>query len=246
MLNVERSEIPTFGKVKSLYAGKTFLILLLLVPSLIAQEFKAINVKGIVQYRSGTSEVWAEIKEGSVLHSDDFVSTGSKSSLQIKGTEKIINIGELSAVSVSSIKKMSTDDLLLALAMEDMINAPKTNGKNQSSSTATYGDDEGKNKNPEVKTDDFGIKRLNGAMQLAKNGFKESSVVFAKETYRKYPDSKQILSYRIYFADILYDKGLYEEALGEYIDIAKLDLSKEEKAKVESQTQSINKILLNN
>jgi len=245
MLNVERSEIPTFGKVKSLYAGKTFLILLLLVPSLIAQEFKAINVKGTVQYRSGTSEVWAEIKEGLVLHSDDFVSTGSKSSLQIKGTEKNINIGEFSAVSISSIKKMSTDDLLLALAMEDMINAPKTNGKNQSSSTATYGDDEGKNKNPEVKTDDFGIKRLNGAMQLAKNGFKESSVVFAKETYRKYPDSKQIPSYRIYFADILYDKGLYEEALGEYIEIAKLDLSKEEKAKVESQTQGINKILLN-
>ena len=253
MLNVERSvedpdsvgEIPTFGKVKSLHAGKPFLILLLLVPSLIAQDFKAINVKGTVQYRSGTSEVWAEIKEGSVLHSDDFVSTGSKSSLQIKGTEKIINIGEFSVVSISSIKKMSTDDLLLALAMEDMINAPKTNGKNKSSSTATYGDNEGHSKNPEMKTDDFGIKRLNGAMQLAKNGFKESSVVFAKETYRKYPDSKQIPSYRIYFADILYDKGLYEEALGEYIDIAKLDLSKEEKAKVESQTQSINKILLN-
>ena len=246
MLNVERSEIPTFGKVKSLYAGKTFLILLLLVPSLIAQEFKAINVKGTVQYRSGTSEVWAEIKEGSVLHSDDFVSTGSKSSLQIKGTEKIINIGEFSVVSISSIKKMSTDDLLLALAMEDMINAPKTNGKNKSSSTATYGDNEGHSKNPEMKTDDFGIKRLNGAMQLAKNGFKESSVVFAKETYRKYPDTKQIPSYRIFFADLLFEKGLYEEALGEYMDIAKLDLSKEEKSKVESQTQSINKILLNN
>lgn len=234
------------NEMKSLYTGKIFLILLFLVPSLIAQEFKAINVKGTVQYRSGTSEVWAEIKEGLVLHSDDFVSTGSKSSLQIKGAEKNINIGEFSAVSISSIKKMSTDDLLLALAMEDMINAPKTNGKNQSSSTATYGDDEGKNKNPEVKTDDFGIKRLNGAMQLAKNGFKESSVVFAKETYRKYPDTKQIPSYRIFFADLLFEKGLYEEALGEYMDITKLDLSKEEKSKVESQTQSINKILLNN
>jgi hypothetical protein len=83
-------------------------------------------------------------------------------------------------------------------------------------------------------------------MQLAKNGFKESSVVFAKETYRKYPESKQIPSYRIFFADILYEKGLYEEALVEYQDIAKLDLSKEEKSNVESQTQSINKILLNN
>ena len=246
MLNVERSEIPTFGKMKSLYTGKTFLILLLLVPSLMAQEFKAVNVKGNVQYRSGTSEVWAEVKEGSVLHSDDFVFTGSKSSLQIRGTENIINLGEFSAVSVASIKKMSTDDLLLALAMEDMINAPRTNGKNKSGNTATYGEDEGQSKNPEVKTDDLGIKRLNGAMQLAKNGLKESSVVFAKETYRKYPDSKQIPSYRIFFADILFEKGLYEEALGEYMDIAKLDLSKEEKLKVESQTQSINKILLNN
>jgi len=246
MLNVERSEIYTFGKVKSRYLGKIFLIALLIIPSLIAQEFKAADVKGDVKYRSGTSEVWVEVKEGTVLRTDDFVITGSKSSVQIKGSGSIINLTEFSAVSVASIKTMSTDDLLLALAMEDMINAPKPNGKNNSSSTAVYGNKEGQGNNSEMKSDDFGIKRLNGAMQLAKNGFKESSVVFAKETYRKYPESKQIPSYRIFFADILYEKGLYEEALREYLDIAKLDLNKEEKSKVESQTQSINKILLNN
>jgi hypothetical protein len=234
------------NEMKSSFVRKTILMLLLLVPSIVAQEFKATDIKGDVKYRSGTSEVWIEVKAGTVLHSDDFVITGSKSSIQIKGSESIIKLGEFSAVSVSSIKKMSTDDLLLALAMEDMINAPRTNGKNKSSNTATYGENEGQNKNPEMKTDDFGIKRLNGAMQLAKNGLKESSVVFAKETYRKYPDTKQIPSYRIFFADLLFEKGLYEEALGEYIDIAMLDLSKEEKAKVESQTQNINKILLNN
>jgi hypothetical protein len=234
------------NEMKFRYVGKTFLILLLLVASIAAQDFKATNVKGSVKYQSGTSEVWAAVKEGSVLHSDDFVSTGAKSSVQIKGTGNIITLEELSALSLASIKTMSTDELLLALAMEDMINAPRTNGENKSSSTATYGDKEGQGKNLAVKTDDFGIKRLNGAMQLAKNGLKESSVVFAKETYRKYPDSKQIPSYRIFFADILFEKGLYEEALGEYMEISKLDLSKEEKLKVESQTQSINKILLNN
>ena len=234
------------NEMKSFYVVKTFLVLLLLVPSLIAQDFKTTNVKGNVKYRSGTSEVWLEVREGTVLRSDDFVITGSKSSVQIKGSGNIINLAEYSAVSIASIKTMSTDELLLALAMEDMINAPKPNGKNNSSNTAVYGNKEGQNKNPEMKADDFGIKRLNGAMQLAKNGFKESSVVFAKETYRKYPDSKQIPSYRIFFADILYEKGLYEEALGEYLDIAKLELNKEEKSKVEAQTQSINKILLNN
>lgn len=246
MLNVERSEIPTFGKIKSFYLEKTFLILLLLVPSLIAQEYKAAVVKGDVKYRAGTSEVWLELREGTVLHSDDFVITGSKSFIQIKGSETIINISEFSAISIASIKAMSIDELLLALAMEDMINAPKPNGKNNSSNTAVYGNKEGLDKKQEVKDDDFGKKRLNGAMQIAKNGFKESSVVFAKETFRKYPDTRQISSYRIFFADILYEKGLYEEALSEYMEITRLELSKEEKLKVESQTQSINKILLNN
>jgi hypothetical protein len=87
--------------------------------------------------------------------------------------------------------------------------------------------------------------RLNGAEQLANSGLKESSVVFAKETYRKYPDTKQIPQYRIFFADILYEKGMYEEALGEYFEIEKLELTKEEKTKVESHVNAINKILLN-
>jgi hypothetical protein len=225
---------------------KIILFVLFLVPSLFAQEFIAKDVKGDVKYRTGTSENWNRLEEGTVLRTDDFVITGSISTVQIKGSGSVIILAEYSAVSIASIKTMSTDELLLALAMEDMINAPKPNGQNNSSNTAVYGNKEGQTKNPEMKADDFGIKRLNGAMQLAKNGFKESSVVFAKETYRKYPDSKQIPSYRIFFADILYEKGLYEEALGEYLDIAKLELNKEEKSKVEAQTQSINKILLNN
>lgn len=233
------------NKSKSLFAAKTFLIFLLLIPSIAAQEFIASNVKGIVKYQSGTSEMWTEVKEGTTLHPDDIVSTGEKSSVQILGNGNIISLKEASALSLSSVKTMSIDELLLALAMEDMINAPKTNGKNKSGNTAVYGNKEGDSVNSEIKTDDFGIKRLNGAMQLAQSGFKESSVVFAKETYRKYPYSKLIPTYRIFFADILFEKGLYEEALGEYHDIAKLDLSREEKSKVESKTQTINKILLN-
>ncbi len=56
-------------------------------------------------------------------------------------------------------------------------------------------------------------------------------------------------SYRIFFADVLYEKGLYEEALGEYLVIFKiqtLELNKEQITKVESQIDNINKILLNN
>ena len=227
---------------------KILLTVLLFISTVTAQQFKVTDVKGNVIYRTGTSESWIELKNGAVLNSDDFISTGEKSSVQLKetGSDIIITISDLSAVSISSIKKMSTDELLLALAMEDMINAPKTNGKGNSGSTAVYGDKQGKGKNTELETDDFGIRRLNGAMQLASNGLVESSVVFAKETYRKYPETRQEASYRIFFADILYEKGLYEEALGEYLDIQKLELSKDQITNVESHINSINKILLNN
>jgi predicted RecA/RadA family phage recombinase len=166
--------------------------------------------------------------------------------VQIKHSGDLVTIGEMSAVALSSIKKMTTDELLLALAMEDMINAPKSNVKENSVNTAVYGEKEGKEKSTDLSANDFGIKRLNGAKQLAENGLKESGIIFAKETYRKYPETKQIASYRIYFADILDEKGLYTEALGEYLEIKKLDLNKEQSSKIEAQINHINKILLNN
>jgi hypothetical protein len=236
------------NKMKPGGVVKILLFLLLFVPSLLAQEYKVIHIKGDVKFRSNTSETWTELKEGQVLNLDEFISTGVKASVQIENLGNIIIIEELSAVSIASIKKMSTDELLLALAMEDMINVPKSEGKGKgnSGSTAVYGEKEGTENKTEINLDDFGIKRLNGAIQLAKNDLLGSSVIFAKETYRKHPNTKQIASYRIFFADVLYEKGLYEEALGEYLEIQKLELNKEQFAGVEKQISSINKILLNN
>jgi len=225
---------------------RTIIIFFMMSVLLFAQNYKVVLVKGEVKFQTGTSEEWYLLNEGKELSADNFISTGEKSSVLMKRNENSFSLGELSAMSIGSIKTMSTDELLLALAMENMINAPKTNGKNSSNNTATYGEQENGKVKKEGQSNDFGIKRLNGAMQLAKSGMKESSIVFAKETYRKYPDSKNIPSYRIFFANILYEKGLYEEALSEYFEIEKLELSKEEKTKVESQINSINKILLNN
>jgi hypothetical protein len=224
---------------------KFLISLFVFTATLFSQEYTATNIKGEVKYRQGMSEEWIELNEGIKITSDVFVSTDENSSVTLSGKHNSVTLGERSAVSVASIKSMSTDDLLLALAMEDMINAPKSEGNSTSKNTATYGD---KENIKEVNTlhDDFGIRRLNGAVQLAKSGLVESAVVFAKETYRKYPDSKQLPYYRIFFADILNEKGLYEEALGEYLEIEKLQLSEDERLAVEYKVQNINRILLNN
>ncbi len=221
---------------------KTLLIILMFAGILSAQTFTVEKVSGDVKYQNGSSETWSALKIGMILKDDAVISTGQNSSVLLKGNKVNFNLNVSSAVSVSSIKKMNIDELLLALAMEDMMNAPKEIRKS-SDNTAVYGTKEGES-TLQIKTDDFGIKRLNGAVQLAENSLEESAVIAAKETYRKYPYTKNLQSYRIYFANILNDKGLYEEALDEYVDIQKLKLTDEDRTEVNVKTESIKMKLL--
>ena len=222
---------------------KKLIMFLLFAGSISAQNFTVEKVSGDVKYQNGNSENWATLQEGSKVNDDAIIITADNSFVELDGNDVSFKLSESSAVSVSSIKKMNTDDLLLALAMEDMINAPKEIDKS-SDNTAVYGTEEGQDNPLFIKSDNFGIKRLNGAVQLAQNDLRESAVVAARETYRKYPETKTISSYRIYFADILYEKGLYEEALDEYFDMQKLQLTENERTVVNKRTETIQMKLL--
>ncbi|NNG27848.1 MAG: hypothetical protein HKM87_10005 [Ignavibacteriaceae bacterium] len=225
---------------------KIIVLFLLSVGLTIAQDYTVTKVSGDVKYQSGGNENWVNLKKSETIELDAVISTGDNSSITLRSNNLHFILNESSAISVSSIKKMSTDELLLALAMEDIINAPKNNSNGKSGNTAVYGTDESNSDELNIIAGNFGIKRLNGAKQLAANGMKESAVVVAKETFRKYPDTKSISSYRIFFADILFEKGLYTEAFEEFNEIADLELSDEEKAKIDEKTETIKKILLNN
>jgi len=209
---------------------KKLVIFLMFAGGLSAQTFTVEKVSGDVEYQNGNSETWSTLTIGTTLKDDAVISTGQNSSVLLKGDKVNFNLNGSSAVSVSNIKKMNIDELLLALAMEDMMNAPKKI-RNSSDNTAVYGTKEGES-TLIIITDDFGLKRLNGAVQLAENRLEESAV-------GKYPDTKSLPAYRIYFANILYDKGLYEEALDEYVDIQKLKLTDEERLDVNEKAESI-------
>lgn len=225
---------------------KIILFILVSVGLLFAQNYRVTKVNGDVKYIVGGNENWVDLHSGETVDQNGVISTGENSSLTLKNNDVKFVLNESSAISVSSIKKMSTDELLLALAMEDMINAPKDNKNGKSNNTAVYGTDENNTEELKLTSSEFGLKRLNGAMQLAENNMKESAVVVAKETFRKYPDTKQLPAYRIFFADILFEKGLYNEAFEEFNDILHLKLSEKEKLKVDKKTEMIKKILLNN
>ncbi len=212
---------------------------------IIAQNnFTAEYVKGDVKILNGNSENWIDLQNNQTISNDAILSTGKNSSVKLVGSELSLTLKEESAVSVSDIKKMNIDELLLALAVEEILDAPQKNNKGNSENTAVYGSDEKERNNAVINSDDFGFKRLSGAVQLSENGMPESAVVVAKEVFRKYPNTKNDVNYRIYFADILYSKGLYEEAMTEYKNLQEMNLSEKQKADVHEKLASIKKKLL--
>jgi hypothetical protein len=222
---------------------KIVISLILFSGILSGQSFLVQKVKGDVKAQVGLNENWTNVKDGSVFNANTIVQTGKKSSAEIKIDNQEFILGQSSAVDLSKIKKMSVDDLLLALAMEDMINAPMKKDKTESKNTAVYGAEENGKTIPFINSDDFGIKRLNGAVKLAESGYDGSSIIFAKETFRKYPDTNLLPPYRIYFADELYKLGLYREAYDDFSHIQKLKLNQDQSKKVSNRLDDLGKKL---
>ncbi len=225
---------------------KIFVLLFLATAFVYGQSCKIENLKGDVKAQIGTSEKWLPVKKGQELSVDAVISTGKNSFVKIDVKDSKLMLKSFSALKLSNIKKMTVNDLILALAMEDMLNAPKKKGNTNSKNTAVYGAEVNGIKTPIVESDDFGIKRLNGAVQLAENGFKESAVVDAKETFRKYPETNNLTSYRIFFANILFDLGLNEDAYDDFKSIEPLKLTGEEKNEVQAKLDVLAKKLLKN
>ena len=225
---------------------KVILLFFIFAGVLAAQTFKAEKVKGNVEAQIGTSESWIGITNGKSLPANTVVSTGKNSSVQLIEKDIDFKLKSSSALSLSSIKKMTVNDLILALAMEDMLNAPKKKEQLNSKNTAVYGAEINGIKAPIIESDNFGIKRLNGAVQLAESGYKESAVVEAKDTFRKYPETSKIAAFRIYFANILFNLGLNEDAYDDFKSIESLKMDKEQENEVKSEMEILANRLLKN
>ena len=225
---------------------KCLLITLILSTGLtFAQKCYVENVSGTVKVQIGSSEKWVDVKDAAELPPYSTISTGKNSSVVLVKGNIRFTLKESAAVTVNNIKKMSIDDLLLALAMEDMMSAPRKKEENKSKSTQVYGESNKSGKSVVVDNTEFGLMRINGAKQLGENGFTESAIVAAKETYRKYPDTKKLISQRIYFANLLYDKGLFEEAYAEFNSFKDYGMSENNKAEVNSKLELLSKKLIN-
>ncbi|MCX6150642.1 MAG: hypothetical protein NTX22_08980 [Ignavibacteriales bacterium] len=218
---------------------KLILAIVVLSINLLSQTFIVEKVNGKVLVQRGTNEKWEDVKSGNKLSSIDLVATGENSYVQLSNDGKNFLLKSNSAINLGSIKKISLNDLLLALTAEEVKYIPRQKNNSNVKSTAVYGtENNGKKSNP-VVTSDLGIKKINGARQLAEVGFKESAVLVAKDAFRKYPETQQLVSDRIYFADLLVKLSLYEEAYAEYRNISSLKLSEKQKELVNDKLKLI-------
>jgi hypothetical protein len=218
---------------------------IILTINLSAQDFIVEKVSGDVKYLSGASEQWMNVEKGITLDGNDVLLTEDKSFVQLNKEGSRFILQSNAALGLNHVDKVSINDLLLALAMEEIRNVPKKGGTGNTKNTAVYGTETKPDKVLQISSNDFGIKRLNGAKQLAQNGFKESAVIVAKETYRKYPDTKNILDDRLFFADLLSELKLYEEAFAELTLISGLKMNEEDAAVVNDKIEKVKMEMVN-
>lgn len=226
---------------------KTIIIILITFLTSFAQVYTVEKFTGTVKVLKGSAEKWENIKLNDKLSDNDLVLAEEKSSLTLlKNDEKFV-LKANAAIGINHIRKVSINDLILALTLEEIRNVPKIKRSNLSKNTAVYGTEISESNTNSVKDNDLGVKKINGAKILNESGYKESSLIAAKEVFRNYPDISTDFNTRIYFANVLIELELYQEALGEFQRINKLNLTNEEKAILNTKNEKIiNKIAQNN
>ncbi|MDP3682523.1 MAG: hypothetical protein Q8S01_01190 [Ignavibacteria bacterium] len=222
---------------------KIMIMTAILACSLFAQSYKIEKVQGTVKALIGNSEQWVDVKEGTMVSSSTVLMTDKNALIVLSGRGIKFTLKPSAALSVNSLKRMTIDELLLALAMEEILSTPAKKKDDKSINTAIYGTNESGTKTAAVPTNLLGDLKLNGARQLAENGFKETAILTAKETYRKYPDTKKNILTRIYFAEQMMQLSLFDEALTEYSQIQNLPLNDPQTKEVHEKLDFLKKKL---
>ncbi len=211
-----------------------------------AQNFVVEKISGTVKLLRVTSEKWEDVKVGQNLTGSDLLLTEENSLIQLSKDNETFLLKSDAAIGLNHIKKISINDLVLALTLDEIRNVPKIKRNSISKNTAVYWAEKSLKNNLNIDENVLGIKKINGAKQLNESGYTESSIIVAKEVFRNYPKVASDFNDRIYFADLLSNLKLYEEAASEYSDIEKLSLTENQKNILKQKKNEVSLRLMKN
>lgn len=222
---------------------KKILVYILLVSGLTyGQTFLVKSVRGKVLVQKGSSEEFVQVHTGDTLSGSDLVLTEPNSAIRLTNGAESFLLDSDAALNVNYLKKISLNDLLLALAMEELKDLPK--GKSNGKNTAVYGKEQRTNKSiPNNFSDVIGTKKINGAKLLAANGYRNSAVLLLKETFRKYPSAGRDAKARLFLSDLLYNMKLYDECYSELKSLDSLNLSEKDRQVANNYLDKLNAMM---
>jgi hypothetical protein len=210
------------------HARLFFLLAILTVPMLRA-DIRVTAVQGRVYVRHNVQEQWVALARGDVLKPDDSMKSDLKSSatILIDGKTAVV-VPELAIVDISDLRTLTREELVLKLAMERVRRVPGRGNPDELTvpgTTTTHGANRGEQRNAPDPDPRVGSMQMKGAEVLFGNGFYETGVLKAKGLFRLHPELSGRIEDRLMVAKALETLNLKGEALEEYLEVGKEQLT---------------------
>ncbi len=203
-----------------------FPAMLLAAATLRGGEITVEKVRGDVQVREGTGEVWQQVAAGDVLKPDDTIRTGLKGTAVIvvplaslPTSPKRIALPPDVMVDLSDVRELSQEELMLKLAMEKVRSSsykPPGDGLKIPNASVVHGANRAGGAGLTENEPAVGILQLNGTRVLFENGFYPTCALKALEVFRLFPSLGERFDNRLLVAEALERARLRGEALSEY------------------------------
>lgn len=208
------------GFVLSIFRGcSTLIIIFLLTTGLLSSaegSFTVERIEGEVVIRRGVDEAWQPVRVGTVVRPEDTIRTGKHSLVVMRRDDgTVYRIPAETLVDGADFRWMDRDELLLRLALEDMLSVPeRINGDRPiPRTTVLHGTARDRTDETEaVPTDPTVDYRINGARFLIESNYVASAILRIRETLRLYPEGEYRLGAMMLAAQSLESLELYEEA----------------------------------
>ncbi len=237
--------------VRKLRSG-TFLLLFLLCLGSASEagpdadrDLIVVRVTGEAWVRAGVAEEWNQLLPEMRVRPTDSIRTGRRTSVMVRVPNgEQYTIPAETQVDGSDFREFDRTELLLRLAMEDMLSVPDRPGGDRPlpHTTVLHGerrDGEGTAADGGVTESDRIRLRMNGAHFLAEQKFVGSALLKTRETLRLYPVGGYRPGALLFTAETLEQLALYEEAARYYREVLGSDAPAAARKKAEERLAAI-------
>jgi hypothetical protein len=198
-----------------------FIVAIAALPLRAAQgPFTLERFEGDVQVRQGVAEVWLDVVPGLKLRPEDTVRTGRNAFAVLRRDDGVrYRIPPETIIDGADLRNIDREELLLLLAVEDMLSVPDRINEDRpvSRTTVLHGSPRGRITEEIGGTDPTTAEfRINGARFLISQNYHGTAVLKIRETLRLFPAGEYRVGAMMIAAESFESMELFEEATRYY------------------------------